>query len=58
MIKEMHQILVAMLVRLDQFLGNPTRLDKLSVIKVVVLPKAHRIKVRWRDPTTKPNTDQ
>ena len=31
---------------------------KLSVIKVVVLPKAHTIKVRWKDPTTKPNTDQ
>jgi hypothetical protein len=28
MIKEMHQMLVAMLARLDQFLGNPTGLDQ------------------------------
>ena len=27
MLKEMQQMLVVMLARLDQFLGNPTRLD-------------------------------
>jgi hypothetical protein len=28
MLKEMQQMLVVMLARLDQFLGNPTRLDQ------------------------------
>ena len=28
MFKEMQQILVVMLARLDQYLGNPTRLDQ------------------------------
>jgi hypothetical protein len=57
MFKEMQQILVVMLARLDQYLGNPTRLDQTVVIKVVILPKAHTIKVRWRDPTNKLNVD-